>query len=179
MLRNPRGPVGWAAPLHLVKPVEPGKDAAQASPCGNKRAKADWKESRRRDTKKTERIESLWWPGSGLWLPGSSWMKLPWKKMHKPYLDECLKMDRRMGGWSKTPMNAMVKRQAMASRPLVHSIGTSAEGSFRVNEGRKRSFSVHFSATLQLQLHFPFLVQKSACLNHDISTWRGRKIDLQ
>lgn len=81
------------------------------------------------------------------------------KKMHKPYLDERLRMDRCMGGWSKTPMNAMVKRQGMASRPLVHNIETSAEGSLRVNEGRKRAF-LCISLPLGTTVAFSFLVQK-------------------
>lgn len=85
-LGNPRGPVNWAAPLHRVKPVEPGKDAAQESPGGQgeegrqkrkqqqqkkkkqKQGKADCRESQRKDTRNTERITSVRWPGSGPWL---------------------------------------------------------------------------------------------------------------
>lgn len=78
-LRNPTGPVSWAARLHWVKPVEPGEDAAQASPCGHKTGKTDWKETHRKDTKSTERITSLRWPGSDVWLPRSSWIKFPEK----------------------------------------------------------------------------------------------------
>lgn len=78
---NPGGPVSWAAAQHWVEPVEPGKDAAQASRFGHKASKADWKETQRKDPKNTERITSLWWPGSDVWLHKSSWIKLP-EKVH-------------------------------------------------------------------------------------------------
>ena len=47
-----------------MEPVEPGEDAAQASPFGHKTGKADWKETQRKDPENTERITSLRWPGS-------------------------------------------------------------------------------------------------------------------
>lgn len=42
-----------------MEPVQPGKDAAQASPFGHKTGKADWKETQRKDTKNIVRITSL------------------------------------------------------------------------------------------------------------------------